>query len=462
MMRVRFPSAPPLEKASTIGGGLLASVPVPSNTLTASLHTVSDQKAPSNGHDVTDQTRPGAAERPSPPTVGGHLLPVQFSAGALSPGSSSKPRKNRRGLVVGLLGGATVVAALAITQLTANLGYDSTASEYADAAQAATTAKAEVRTATADLRGATDAGELILAGGNQPIAVTAEVEAAFSAAVAAGTSAASDADDILGTDIPSVGAKPSWFWELFGAAAELEQHRDDVDTLSDELTTASADVSAAQKEITGSGLAVMTAAAAAAPAFETAHLSARNDAVVALRDAAADATATTALDESAATNYLALQEAAAQVVATENEELAEKAGPLLNARLEVEAFARSLAPGVLLDFDWAPVVSGAGYNGSMGGYTTWWWDDPGRSTIELSNSVAEQWPDDRSRALVAHEVGHAISVKCQGMYDSSTQDSIEKWATAWAISMGFTDDANGVWAYGYPPQSYIDAAAGCR
>jgi len=28
--------------------------------------------------------------------------------------------------------------------------------------------------------------------------------------------------------------------------------------------------------------------------------------------------------------------------------------------------------------------------------------------------------------------------------------------------MGYTDDANGVWAYGYPPQSYIDAAAGCR
>ncbi len=53
-------------------------------------------------------------------------------------------------------------------------------------------------------------------------------------------------------------------------------------------------------------------------------------------------------------------------------------------------------------------------------------------------------------------------MKCQSMYDSSTQDSIEKWATAWAISMGYTDDANGVWAYGYPPQNYIDAAAGCR
>ena len=117
---------------------------------------------------------------------------------------------------------------------------------------------------------------------------------------------------------------------------------------------------------------------------------------------------------------------------------------------------------MLIEFDWSPVVNGAGYGGSMGGLTTWWWDEPDRALIELSDSVAAQWPAERSRALVAHEVGHAISVKCEGMYDASTQDSIEKWATAWAIGMGFSDDANGVSAYGYPPQSYIDAALACR
>lgn len=393
---------------------------------------------------------------------GGHELPVVFSAGPPRREPTPRSHTRRTGLLFGFLGGAAVIATLAIVQVTSNLGYDSAASQYEEAAEATSAAKAQVREDIANLRAGTDASGRILAGGNQPITVPDEVHTGFAASVEGGTAAASDAEAVVATDIPLLGTKPGWFWELFGATSELEQQRSDVDALSGELEGIATDVSDARETVSENGVAVIAAAGAAAPAFEAAHISARNDAVIALRDAAAEATATTTVDESAVTAYLALQDAAAQVVATETEELAEKAGPLLSARLEIEAFARSLAPGVLLDFDWAPVVSGAGYNGSMGGYTTWWWGDSGRATIQLSNSVAEQWPAIRSRALVAHEVGHAISVKCQGMYDSSTQDSIEKWATAWAISMGYTDDANGVWAYGYPPQSYIDAAAGCR
>lgn len=398
---------------------------------------------------------------PSPHHSGGHQLPGAFSSALSSPGPSRR-RKTHKGLVFGLLGGAAVIAALVITQVTANLGYDNAETQYAQAAQSAVAAQAGLGEDAAGLRTATEAGGLILAGGNQPIAVADDVQAAFATAVADGGAVADGADSIIAADVPAPDTKPTWFWELFGATAELERHHDEVDELSDDVTTAGAEVTDALEAITGSGLTVMTDAAAAAPGFEAAHLSARNEAVIALRDAAADAAAMTTVDDSTATTYLTLQDAASQVVATESAEMAEKAGPLMSARLEIEAFARSLAPGVLLDFDWAPVVSGAGYNGSMGGYTTWWWDDPGRATIELSNSVAEQWPAERSKALIAHEVGHAISVKCQGMYDASTADSIEKWATAWAISMGFTDDANGVWAYGYPPQEYIDAAAGCR
>ncbi len=355
-----------------------------------------------------------------------------------------------------------MIAALAITQVASSLGYDSAAAQYESAAETTSNAKAQVRDDIADLRAATDAAGRVISGGNQPIAVPDDVHAGLASAVEDGTAAASDADGIVSTDIPAVDPKPGWFWELFGATSGLEERLRDVDALADELVDASTEIEDARATVTESGLAVITTAGEAAPGFEGAHLSARTETVIALRDAAAEATGATAVDEDAATAYLALQDAAAQVIATENEELAEKAGPLLNTRLEIEAFARSLAPGVLLDFDWAPVVSGAGYNGSMGGYTTWWWGEKGRATIALSNSVAEQWPGVRSKALVAHEVGHAISVKCQSMYDSSTQDSIEKWATAWAISMGYTDDANGVWAYGYPPQNYIDAAAGCR
>ena len=393
---------------------------------------------------------------------GGHQLPVQFSAASSAPVPTPPRRSTRTGLLLGLLGGAAVIAALAITQVTSNLGYDSAASQYESAAETTSSAKAQVRDEIAGLRAATDAAGRVISGGNQPIAVPDDVHAGLASAVEDSTATASDADGVVATDIPAVGTKPGWFWELFGATSELDERLRDVDALADELVDASTDIEDARATMTESGLAVITTAGEAAPGFEGAHLSARTETVIALRDAAAEATAATAVDEDAATAYLALQDAAAQVIATENEELAEKAGPLLDTRLEIETFARSLAPGVLLDFDWAPVVSGAGYDGSMGGYTTWWWGEKGRATIALSNSVAEQWPGVRSKALVAHEVGHAISVKCQSMYDSSTQDSIEKWATAWAISMGYTDDANGVWAYGYPPQNYIDAAAGCR
>lgn len=393
---------------------------------------------------------------------GGHQLPVQFSAASSAPAPTPPRRSTRTALLLGLLGGAAVIAALAITQVASSLGYDSAAAQYESAAETTSSAKAQVRDDIADLRAATDAAGRVISGGNQPIAVPDDVHAGLASAVEDGTAAASDADGIVSTDIPAVDPKPGWFWELFGATSGLEERLRDVDALADELVDASTEIEDARATVTESGLAVITTAGEAAPGFEGAHLSARTETVIALRDAAAEATGATAVDEDAATAYLALQDAAAQVIATENEELAEKAGPLLDTRLEIEAFARSLAPGVLLDFDWAPVVSGAGYNGSMGGYTTWWWGEKGRATIALSNSVAEQWPAVRSKALVAHEVGHAISVKCQSMYDSSTQDSIEKWATAWAISMGYTDDANGVWAYGYPPQNYIDAAAGCR
>ncbi|WP_435745555.1 hypothetical protein [Microbacterium sp. PMB16] len=402
---------------------------------------------------------PGASVPTMP--AGGHQLSAYFSGHGLA-APPRKPRKKRTGLVLGILGGAAVIAALTITQVAANLGYDAAAETHADAVTAASSEKTLLRGDNTDLQAVTESAQLILDSENEAIAAGAEAEDALTTAVADAEGAAQAADDLIATDLPTAGEKPTWFWELFGETSQLEQQRADALQLTDDLTAEAADVFDASDAVTESGIALITTAGEAATAFEKAHLSTRNDAVIALRDAAADAIATTTIDENAVTTYSALQSAAAQVVSAEKAELAEKSGPLMNARLEIEAFARSLAPGVLLEFDWAPIVNGAGYNGSMGGYTTWWWDDPGRSVIELSNSVAEQWPADRSKALVAHEVGHAISVKCEDMYDSSTQDSIEKWATAWAISMGFTDDANGVWAYGYPPQNYIDAAKKCR
>lgn len=399
---------------------------------------------------------------PASDAPGGHALSARFAGDGATIVLPKRPRRKRTGLVLGLVGGAAVIAALTVIQISASLGYDTAAEDHADAVAAASSEKTQLRTENTELQTLIDSAGLILASENETIVPPADIEETFSGAVADADAAATEAERLISTDVPATGAKPAWFWELFGVSAQLDEQSADARALVDDLRAESADLTAAADAITETGVAVLTAAGEAAKSFEADHVSARNDAVIELRDAATDAIATTTIDDFAVTAYSSLQTAAAQVVATEKEELAEKSGPLMNARLEIEAFARSLAPGVLLEFDWAPIVNGAGYNGSMGGYTTWWWDDPGRSVIELSNSVAEQWPADRSKALVAHEVGHAISVKCEDMYDSSTQDSIEKWATAWAISMGFSDDANGVWAYGYPPQSYIDAAAGCR
>lgn len=390
--------------------------------------------------------------------VGGHGLPQLFSS---APRGETSTRRPRAPLVLGTVAVLVVAATLGTLQLTANLGYDDARAAFDAALAETSSAGGAVRQELDALESTVSSADLLVQIDTGVLAAPAAREA-LSAAASASDDAAAPAAVLLDGSLPTAGTKPGMFWELYGASGSLSENTRGLEDLTAALGDAIPSVTAAGASVTDAGVALLASAADAAPGFEAAHLSAKNDAVIALRDAAAAASTTTLLDDSTVSALTALQDAAGQVVATEQIELAEKAGPLQGARLEIEAFARSLAPGVLLEFDWYPVVNNAGYNGSMGGLTRWWWDDPDRAVIELSNSVAEQWPAERSQALIAHEVGHAISVKCEDMYDSSTQDSIEKWATAWAISMGFTDDANGVWAYGYPPQSYIDAAYGCR
>ena len=394
------------------------------------------------------------SERPSP---GGHELPPHLR-------SPVAPRRSRRALIWWLSGSLAVAAVLVSAgalQLTANLGYDDALTRFEDSLDETWLTLTEVGAATDELRTTSETATLLVESDSGVLADPGAKETLSESVTTAGDAAAS-VEELLTEPLPEAEEKPIVFWELFGAAEELDVEVDGLEELDTELSEEAPVISTATEDLTAAGVSFVESAATAASSFEAAHLSAKNDDVIALREAATTAAGTSVLDDAAVSSFVALQDAAGQVVAGEKAELAEKAGPLQGTRLEIEAFARSLAPGVLLEFDWNTIVNGAGYNGSMGGLTTWWWDEPDRALIELSNSVAEQWPGDRSKALVAHEVGHAISVKCEEMYDSSTQDSIEKWATAWAISMGYTDDANGVWAYGYPPQSYIDAAAGCR
>lgn len=393
------------------------------------------------------------------PLNGHHHLPPRFSGGtrAVVPRRRSAPK----GIVFGLLGAVLVVGAFTAVHISANLRFDDAADAYQEIRTDTVSARTALDTGVETLTATTSSADHLLAADTGLLMDGIPLDD-LTTAVADAKEAAASAQELTAQDPPRPGEKPGWFWELFGAADRLDTQADDADALRADLDTQLPVVEQADAVVIDAASTIVTGAAAAVPAFETAHLSAKNLDIIAMRTAAEDVAPLTVLDEDAVARFTALQASAAQVVVSQDAEMAEKAGPLLGARLEIEAFARSLAPGVLLEFDWAPIVNGAGDNGSMGGYTTWWWDEPDRSVILLSNSVAEQWPADRSKALVAHEVGHAISVKCEDMYDSSTQDSIEKWATAWAISMGFSDDANGVWAYGYPPESYIAAAAGCR
>lgn len=403
----------------------------------------------------------GPALSPAHPEAfghGTHALPARF-------GSDEGPAHTRRrptGIILGALGFVTAVTVGAVVQVGAHVGYDEAHAEFSDAVAVAENRQTElsgeleslaVVTAAASTVVSTDGAGLVDASGIDPLAT----------AIAEAETLAAEAEAASAITLPDAGEKPFWAWELFPATAELESDGDEAEEQAEDFRETQDDLREQAAAVEDAGLAVLEAASAAAPAFEAAHVSARNLDVIALRDAAEDVSYyATDLNDDAVQAYVGLTAAAGQVVASEQAELAEKAGPLMAKRLEAEAFARSLAPGVLLEFDWAPIVNGFGTGGGMGGLATWWYGDPGYATIALSDSVAEQWPGEASKALIAHEVGHAISVKCEGMYDDSTSTSIEHWATAWAISMGFHDDANGTWAYGPPPQSYIDLAAGCR
>ena len=255
--------------------------------------------------------------------------------------------------------------------------------------------------------------------------------------------------------------KPAWTWELVAALSEIDAAtRAATDTeatmrgLTADLDTAGASV----KDAAGSFYASIGPASAA---LEVSNISARGNVVLnfrAARDAAAQQTEVRRSASLAFEEYARKAEALKQSAASE---LAEKAGPLYDTRLEIESFARSLSGGVVLDFDWQPLVNDLGGPDAISGTSTYS-PDGGHSTITLSNSVAEWWPGADARALVVHEVGHSISSKCYAMFDWQSAPANEAWATAWALSLGYTAEGNGTQAYGYPPQELIETAAQCR
>ncbi|MDF1477759.1 hypothetical protein PYV02_01525 [Leifsonia sp. H3M29-4] len=134
-------------------------------------------------------------------------------------------------------------------------------------------------------------------------------------------------------------------------------------------------------------------------------------------------------------------------------------------KLEIEAFARELAgENLLLEVEFVPSLGGRNeVNPGWAGYTMWNWVAPGEAVIFLTESVAASWPTETMKSLMAHEVGHVVGTVCAQHFDLVNQDEVELFATAWAISQGFTDEwGNGVNVYQRPTHEYVAAVGTCE
>lgn len=365
-------------------------------------------------------------------------------------------------LVLGLLGAGFWMwwSEATTTYREATVAYDAA---FADAADAANGLRAEVlthQTQLADVQSILD-----VAGANEGLVSLESVEALTTthAALTASVTDTLAVSDEAPTALPP--EELAWPWEYANAAAVRTSAAADAAIYEDTVGTAEDDITTAHRAMLDDANTLWESVPDHAAALEAAHLAARRGDVIGFRSASDDMSreiSEDSISSTAPTRFTAYASAAATLRTSAAEELAEKAGPLFETRLEVEAFARSLAGGVLLDFDWAESVNGAGPDGRVGGTASWDGGSGGSATITLSNSVAERWPDDVPKALVAHEVGHAMSGRCYDMFDWESRDENEAWATAWALSMGYTADGNGVSIYGYPRQELIDIAATCR
>ncbi|MBF0672341.1 MAG: hypothetical protein IR160_07135 [Salinibacterium sp.] len=243
---------------------------------------------------------------------------------------------------------------------------------------------------------------------------------------------------------------------------ELREHAEGFREGAAEVRRSAAELEAATGEATAAGEAYMAALPEAAASVEARFASAANLARIAHREVTASLReARWGPDAPAEVSTYA--SVVAILAASHAAEEAEKAGPLYQARAEVEDFARSISGGVMLDFDWAPVVNGYGANGSYGGTATWNTGHGGYSTITLSDSVAAQWHSNPSVAsLVAHEVGHSITSKCMALFVDGFDSQPEAFATAWAIGLGYELEGNGESLYGRPSEELIELSRECR
>lgn len=265
------------------------------------------------------------------------------------------------------------------------------------------------------------------------------------------------------TDLKSTVVKPRVTDDLLDAAASFEEAADLLATTAAERSARAAELSGAADGTETAGELLLTSLPAEAEALIASYTSATNDARIALREAAAMLTAPVELGTASATTVSTYVAQAKGLQASHAAEEAEKAGALYERRKVVEDFARSIAGGVMLDFDWAPIVNGFGDGGSHGGTATWNTAHGGFSTITLSDSIARTWGQEPfGQAVTVHEVGHAMTGKCYELFSTEFGSDNEVWATAWAIGMGYDVNGSGESLYGRPSDELIALSTQCR
>lgn len=399
--------------------------------------------------------------------------PVSFQPGPPLPPAPAERRRQRppTRVIVAML--IMSIAAVTLSVLAA-LDHLNAQVEYDTAVQARGSAALKLTAAHAELTEATETGSVALRAATDTIAVASDgfVGAAEKLALAEAGAALEAALLPAETHLDS----PLDIRTLEDMPATLPRLREEIAQLRAEITSFEADaedqleiageIADAEETTEDAGDALLLTAAPLADALGAKYYSATNSAYIDFTNAR------DRLDRAVGSwgpavagdieDYIA---AAGALAASHAAEEAQKAGPLYAKRAAIEAFARSIAGGVRLDFDWANVVNGHGDNDNRySGTATWNLDHGGYSTITLSNNIATYWNFDphTTHALVAHEVGHAITSKCYTLFAKSFGSDDEVWATAWAIGMGHDNDGSGSGIYGRPSNELIELSKACR
>lgn len=254
-------------------------------------------------------------------------------------------------------------------------------------------------------------------------------------------------------------------WEVLGESAQLSETAEQLRAESDLLSHTTKTLNDENDSFENDVVSFINEVGSAGQSALARYPSATNDSYRELKTAADLAASHTSVDARSAGLVDRVIEQTDAVASSHAAKEAAKAGPLAARRNEIESFARSIAGGVRIDFTWKDVVIGHGQGRSAAGTATWDTADTGYSSVTLTNSIARYWTEWAGyRSLVAHEIGHSITSKCHDAFaEGPFGDNNERWATAWAIGMGYTvSAANGSDLYGAPTAAQINATKSCR